>query len=76
MRTLEDPEYDEVWGVFQKRFLFRPGVKGPFPAIVEPAGSVTFEFAPEWNDGDIDEFSDSITGALNRPQAGIIGHAV
>ena len=64
MRTLERPEYDEIWDAFYARFQFRPGTRGPFPAILEPAGSVTFDLAREHDDSDIDAFGAAITRAL------------
>ena len=44
MRTLGDKEYDKVWDSFYKAFSFRPSVDGPFPAILEPKDSITFDF--------------------------------
>lgn len=41
------PEYEQFWAPFDGRFHFRPGVDPEtWPAIEEPAGSVTFDLCP------------------------------
>ena len=41
------PDYEEFWDPFDARFHFRPGMdRETWPAIVEPAGSVTFDLSP------------------------------
>ena len=40
-------DYEQVWTPFDERFHFRPGMDPTtWPAIVEPAGSVTFDLSP------------------------------
>jgi hypothetical protein len=38
----DQPEYDEVWDRFRRRFRFRPSTHR-FPGIAEPPGSVTWQ---------------------------------
>lgn len=38
---------DLIWAAFDRRYRFRPGMDpATWPAIVEPAGSVTFDLSP------------------------------
>ena len=40
-------DYEQFWTPFDARFHFRPGVSSEtWPAILEPAGSVTFDLSP------------------------------
>ena len=41
------PDYERFWAPFDERFEFRPGMPPEtWPAIKEPAGSVTFDLTP------------------------------
>lgn len=48
-QRLSFAEGDAVWAPFKQQYGFRPGVDpATWPAIREPAGSVTFDLAPVW----------------------------
>ncbi|HTU68301.1 MAG TPA: DUF2716 domain-containing protein [Steroidobacteraceae bacterium] len=64
MRSLGEPEYTQIWDAFYARFHFKPGTHGPFPAITEPPGSITFSLLPDSTDADIDEFIAAMQSAL------------
>ncbi len=44
---IDDEHYQKFWRLFDDRFAFRPGIApGRWPAIQEPAPSVTIDLAP------------------------------
>ncbi|MEU8608654.1 DUF2716 domain-containing protein, partial [Actinoplanes sp. NPDC048791] len=51
VEKLESPEYEQVWDRFERRFEFRPGMqRRTWPAIKEPADSITWSLAALDND--------------------------
>src|SRR5262249_12047493 len=66
IRKLDEREYNRIWRVFERSFDFRPGVDGPFPGIVEPNPSVTFELIEKHQDKDVDEFAEIVRRALQH----------
>jgi hypothetical protein len=60
MRSLNSTEYAEVWDTFESAFKFHPSVNGPFPAISEPACSVTFRLNADYTEEQLDELGAAI----------------
>ncbi|MDR6319408.1 hypothetical protein J3R03_003604 [Actinoplanes couchii] len=47
------PDHERFWAPFHDRFHFRPGTEpATWPAIEEPAGSVTFDLSPVFQQAD------------------------
>ena len=46
----EPIKYEEAWDQFEAAFGFRPGMDpATWPAIDEPAGSITYDISACWN---------------------------
>ncbi|WP_285560086.1 DUF2716 domain-containing protein [Actinoplanes regularis] len=64
-------DYKQFWTPFDARFHFRAGMDpGTWPAIKEPAGSVTFDLSPAFEraggfSADEDAFNEQVLSAMN-----------
>jgi hypothetical protein len=69
MRELAADEYDRVWRAFDNRYQFRPGLRGPFPGILEPKDSICFAL----RDGDLDAAIDDYGKLLREAFIATVG---